>query len=169
MNRRDYLASVSAMAVVPGCAGTLPGGRRGTPTVVTERHTDQFTATVSDVTNRVGEADDRSPDSDGELEASVTFDCASNTAVVDGWMGTSGCRTVAIESLNYDERLDRLSLVLIDEWNAKSDPGEVQCDAAVYDYEVRVDTEDTLPAEIHLAHDLRLSDTSSELTVDRDC
>lgn len=162
MNRRQVLASIPVGMLAPGCLEALPSlGPTSTPTAVTQKRTEQFTVTVGNVQPHHSTDTARPP-------VSGTFDCTAKTVSLDGWLSTSSCRTVAIQSVGYDGSANRLTIVLFDKWDASSDPEEITCTGVTYTYKIRVEARDALQAELRIIHRTHWDEPPRRFTVTND-
>lgn len=154
MDRRTFLSAVGLTFTVSaaGCMGsTADSNSDGTTT-----SDGGLTATVVEVSGDVSTYDSRQF-SEGSI------DCENETATISGVMLTSGCHTVAIDSLERNR--DQATLVLVPEWDGPGEPGSVQCLGYSYDYTVRLESAGSLPRNVSVVYDDHDTDRQSIDTV----
>lgn len=157
MNRRTLLRSLP-ICLLAGCVSSTSSAIRDdkTPTAV-RTHSETFSAEIIDTSIDKPYTDEKPTPPKGDngrykQTATATFHCDSNTATIEGWLHTSSCRTIAIESLSFDEETNRVTLTLYPEWDVTDPPEEVACAGAKYHYRIRLKLRDLFPAEVHVKY-----------------
>lgn len=157
MDRRTLLRR-SAALVALGLAGCTEGGDPdvgdGSPTpggdgTPTPAPPTTEPTTVADFTFQVTNIDSAAT----EPTADVTFETGENRVRVTGTIqGSDGCKTAALEAIDYDRAADEVSLSVITE--DRPDAGDACTQALVYiDYEATVSFTGGLPSQAAVSHD----------------
>lgn len=158
MDRRTLLRRSAALVALglAGCtdAGSpadgdgspTPGGD-GTPTPAPPTTTEP--TTVADFTFEVTNIDSAAT----EPTAEVTFETGENRVRVTGTIqGSDGCKTAALEAIDYDRAADEVTLSVITE--DRESAGDACTQALVYiDYEATVSFTGGLPSRAAISHD----------------
>ena len=175
MNRRTVLLSLPS-GLLAGCVSDSPStGQQNGPDTSAHTQSEAFSAKIVDVRyDKPHESESPTPprgdDGNYQQTVSATFDCTTDGAMLEGWLFTSSCRTVSIDSLSYDEDTDRVTLVLYPKWDDPEPPEEVDCAGAKYYYRIRLEAKETLPAEIRTVYQSPDKQNTLEITMaNNDC
>lgn len=158
MDRRTLLRRAAALGAigVAGCTdggtGTDGGGTPGdtpTPTPSPEPPTSEPPETVE-----IDEFDFvvTGMDNSSEPTADISFDEGTNTVRVTGTIqGSDGCKTAALESIDYDRAADEVTVAV--KTKDRPDAGDGCTTALVFiDYEVTVSFTGGLPRAATVSH-----------------
>ena len=160
MNRRALLSSFGVMSVASatGCLSTLDSPTAESSTATKRKETDGLSATVTTVSydGTAGENEER---------VSQSGDCTAQSATLSGWFSTSSCRTVAIETLQYNSTERYAELALYPRWTNSDFPESVDCAGASYQYQVELTAQEYLPASIKIAYQRPDERAATEFTV----
>lgn len=160
MRRRPLLATVGVLG--SGCLSRFTMRESTSPTAQSRLERDGLTATVADVTydGTAGANEER---------VSLSVDCESRTATLSGWLSTSSCRTVAIQSLRYDATERHAELVLYPRWTESDPPENVDCAGASYRYLIDLQAERRLPTTVRVSYEYPEREGTSYILQVQDC
>lgn len=111
----------------------------------------------------------RGDDGNYRQTVTATSNCGSNTAMLEGWLFTSSCRTVTIKSLSYDDGNDQVTLVLYPVWDNPAPPEDVDCAGAKYHYRIQLTAQSTRLGEIRVVYQWPDKKNPSRFAIPSDC
>lgn len=161
LSRREVLGTGSLLATaLAGCIGAASSlGQQNTTPTQSRNQSLSLSAEIIEVRSKYDEPRGERPTPPGgdkgnpRQAVTATFDCDNKTALLDGWLFTSSCRTIVVRSLSYNGSHDRATLVLFPKWNSSRPPEEVDCLGAKYNYQIRLTAQNTLPGKVRVVYE----------------
>ena len=156
MHRRALLVTIGVASA--GCLSTDDPTGTTSPTPTSQTESGGLTANVTTVTydGTAGE---------NEEGVSLSTDCDAQSATLTGWFSSNSCRTITIQSLQYDTAERRAELVLYPRWTESEPPEKVDCAGASYRYQVELQAQDQLPTDLSVVYERADDRSSTQFTV----